>query len=67
MCRRQVVAPPIITGMVSPACLSCDTTLTISSRLGVMSPLSPIISGCSCFAFSTISSAGVMTPRSIIS
>ena len=60
-------APPIITGICTPARSSSRTTCTISSNEGVINPLNPTMSTFSRIAVSTIFSAGTITPRSMIS
>ena len=64
---RDVVAPPISSGRVKPwRCISV-ATFTISSRLGVIRPDSPIASASTSRAVSRIFCAGTITPRSITS
>ena len=62
-----VVAPPISSGMVNPARCISSATVTISSRLGVIRPDSPMMSASSCFAVSRMVDHGTITPRSITS
>ena len=67
VCARDVVAPPISSGIVKPwRCISA-ATLTISSRLGVISPDRPITSAPISRAVSRIFWAGTITPRSTTS
>ena len=66
-CNFEVVAPPTMTGICRPASLKAMTSLTISCKLGVISPESPIKSTHSSFAFFIILSAGTITPMSITS
>jgi hypothetical protein len=64
---REVVAPPIKSGSSRPVrCISL-ATWTISSRDGVIKPLKPMMSTFFSRAVWMIFSAGVMTPRSMIS
>ena len=67
VCSREVVAPPMMTGVRKPAFSISATTCPISSSEGVMSPLSPTKSAFSAMARSTMRSAGTITPRSITS
>ena len=67
VCRADVVAPPIKSGSVSPACSNSWATCTISSRLGVIRPLRPTMSTRWALASSMIFAQGTMTPRSTTS
>ena len=67
VCARDVVAPPISSGISKPWRSISDATLTISSSDGVMSPDRPIRSAPSAVAVSRIFCAGTMTPRSMTS
>ncbi len=64
---REVVAPPIISGMSSPWRSISAAKLTISSSDGVISPDSPMTSASCSFAASRIFCAGTITPRSMTS
>ena len=63
----EVVAPPMSRGTSKPSRSISFATCTISSRLGVMSPDSPMTSAPISAAVSRIFAAGTMTPRSITS
>ena len=67
VCRAEVVAPPIRRGSFSPSCSNSWATCTISSRLGVIRPLSPTMSTCWALASSMIFVQGTITPKSITS
>lgn len=67
VCAREVVAPPRSSGMSKPCRFISSATPTISSRLGVMRPESPMMSAFSALAVSRIFCAGTMTPRSTTS
>ena len=60
---RDVVAPPMSSGMVKPWRSISDATWVISSSDGVMSPDRPIRSASISIAFSRIRAAGTMTPE----
>ena len=64
---RDVVAPPISSGVVMPSRSISDATWTISSSDGVISPDSPMMSALTSRAVSRIRAAGTITPRSITS
>ena len=64
---REVVAPPIRSGIVKPWRSISDATWAISSSDGVIRPDSPIRSASISIAFSRIRAAGTMTPRSTTS
>jgi hypothetical protein len=67
VCWRDVVAPPMSSGSLSPRrCISC-ATLTISSNDGVISPDRPTTSAPSATAVSRMTLACTITPRSITS
>ena len=67
VCARDVVAPPISSGISKPwRCISL-AKLTISSSDGVISPERPIRSAPTSVALSRIFCAGTITPRSITS
>ena len=59
-----VVAPPIRSGIFSFLSSILFATVTISSKLGVIKPLRPMMSASSATAASKIFSHGVITPRS---
>ena len=61
-----VVAPPINSGRFMPRRCISRATWTISSRLGVISPLSPTMSAPCSTAVSRILWQGTITPRSTI-
>nr|CRL82881.1 hypothetical protein CPGR_06111 [Mycolicibacter nonchromogenicus] len=62
---REVVAPPINSGISRPSRSISTAKLTISSSDGVISPDRPMMSAsCSLAAF-RIFSAGTITPRSM--
>ena len=64
---REVVAPPMSSGMSKPwRCIS-EAIVTISSSDGVIRPDSPITSASCSLAASRIFWAGTITPRSITS
>ena len=63
----DVVAPPISSGMVMLARCISAATVTISSRLGVMRPESPIMSASFSFAALMMSCQGTITPMSMTS
>ena len=64
---REVVAPPMSSGIVSPwRCISV-AKLTISSSEGVISPERPMMSASTSAAVSRIFCAGTITPRSMTS
>ena len=63
----EVVAPPIIRGILKPLLSISEATWTISSRDGVISPESATMSACSFSAVSRILSQGTITPRSMTS
>mmetsp|Transcript_15025 Transcript_15025/g.26111 ORF Transcript_15025/g.26111 Transcript_15025/m.26111 type:complete len:233 (+) Transcript_15025:1816-2514(+) len=65
VCILLVVAPPMSSGVVMPRSCIFFATVTISSKLGVMSPDSPMTSALCSTAASRILSQGVITPRSI--
>ena len=67
VCARDVVAPPISSGMSKPCRSISEARLTISSSDGVISPESPMMSAPSSLAASRIFCAGTMTPRSTTS
>ena len=67
VCMRLVVAPPISNGMSRPWRSISAASRHIWSRLGVISPETPIRSAFSSRAVSRICVAGTMTPRSITS
>ena len=64
---REVVAPPMSSGISRPRrCISVAKP-TISSRDGVISPESPMTSALCSAAASRIFCAGTITPRSMTS
>ena len=64
---REVVAPPMSSGISRPRRCISEAKLTISSSDGVIRPDRPMMSApCSCAA-SRIFWAGTITPRSITS
>jgi len=63
VCTRDVVAPPISSGMEKPSRCISRATWAISSSDGVMRPERPITSAFSWRATSSIFCAGTMTPR----
>ena len=67
VCWREVVAPPISSGVVMPRRCISPATFTISSSDGVIRPDSPTMSACSAAAVSRILAAGTITPRSMTS
>ena len=67
VCARLVVAPPISSGIVIPDRFISSATVTISSRLGVIRPLKPIIAALFSLAASRIRVHGTITPRSMTS
>ena len=67
VCMRDVVAPPIIKGIVIFLRFISLATWTISSRDGVINPLKPIIDTPFSMATCKILSAGTITPISITS
>ena len=67
MWTRDVVAPPISSGVVIPSRSIVAAMWTISSSDGVISPDSPMRSAPTSRAVSRIREAGTMTPRSITS
>ena len=67
VCAREVVAPPISSGMSSPTRSISAAKLTISSSDGVISPDRPMTSASCSLAASRIFCAGTMTPRSMTS
>ena len=67
VCAREVVAPPIIIGILMFNLSISLAKYTISSNEGVINPLKPIISTFSFMAASIIFSGGTITPKSIIS
>ena len=67
VCARDVVAPPISSGISKPCRSISEARFTISSRDGVMSPDSPMTSAPSSLAVSRIFWAGTITPRSTTS
>ncbi len=64
---RDVVAPPIRSGVVIPSRSISAATCAISSSDGVISPDRPMMSASTSRAVSRIRAAGTMTPRSITS
>ena len=64
---RDVVAPPMSSGIVKPWRSISDATWVISSSDGVISPDRPIRSASISIAFSRIRAAGTITPRSTTS
>ncbi len=64
---RDVVAPPMSSGVSIPSRSMSDATWTISSSEGVMRPDRPIMSAPTSRAVSRMRAAGTMTPRSITS
>ena len=64
---REVVAPPMSSGMVNSCRCISAARLTISSSEGVIRPLSPITSAPISRAVSRIFWAGTITPRSMTS
>ena len=67
VCAREVVAPPMSSGMSRPWRSISEAKFTISSSEGVMSPESPMMSALCSLAASMIFCAGTMTPRSMTS
>ncbi len=67
VCAREVVAPPSSSGMSKPWRSISLATRTISSRLGVIRPDSPMMSAPTSLAVSRIFWVGTMTPRSMTS
>ena len=65
VCTRDVVAPPIKTGVVIPRRFISSATSIISSKEGVIRPLKPMMSAPSRTASSKMRSLGTITPRSI--
>ena len=63
--RAEVVAPPTMTGTVMPRCCSSLSVRVISSKEGVMSPLSPITAAWCSMAALTMVSLSTITPRSM--
>ena len=64
---RDVVAPPISSGIVNPSRSISDATWRISSSDGVISPDRPMMSAFCSRAVSRIRATGTMTPRSMTS
>ena len=64
---REVVAPPISSGVVMPRRCISTATVTISSSEGVIRPDRPMISAFSSSAVSRILAIGTITPRSMTS
>jgi hypothetical protein len=67
VCTRDVVAPPIKSGIVKPSRCISPATCAISSSDGVISPDSPIASALCSRAVARIFCAGTITPRSTTS
>ena len=71
VCTRLVVAPPISSGMLrlrkySSFCISA-ATCCISSRLGVIRPLTPTMSAPTSLALASSSWQGTITPMLVTS
>ena len=67
VCAREVVAPPMISGISNPCRSISAAKLTISSNDGVIRPDSPMTSASCSLAASRIFCAGTITPRSMTS
>lgn len=64
VCALDVVAPPIISGLLIPRRSISRATKTISSSDGVINPERPMMSQFCSMAVSIILSQGTITPRS---